>query len=212
MIDTAQTFSPSRFRDNGIAYRHSDTSKSDLYLELLPLLNSGQIELFDNPRLISQIANLERSVARGGRSTVDHPRNGHDDVANAAAGALFNSADREGGVRIRQHRHAPGRMAQRWRGDYPAKSRVESQDASRGVVHKLVERLDHHELYLKVVPRRTATGTRRAAATQPALSRLVRPNTARTREAPAQHYSAIHSRNELFDLSETYNPLDVKFR
>jgi hypothetical protein len=77
-----------RFRDNGISYRHSDRSKSDLYPELLPLLNSGSIELLDNQRLISQIANLERSVARGGKSTVDHPRNGHDDVANAAAGSL----------------------------------------------------------------------------------------------------------------------------
>jgi hypothetical protein len=77
-----------RFRDCGIAYRHSEKSKSDLYLELLPLLNSGQVELLDSPRLISQIANLERSVARGGRSTVDHPRNAHDDLANATAGSL----------------------------------------------------------------------------------------------------------------------------
>ena len=80
-----------RFRDNGIAYRHSDKNKSDLYLELLPLLNSNQIEILEGQRLINQFANLERSVARGGKSTVDHPRNAHDDIANAVAGALVNT-------------------------------------------------------------------------------------------------------------------------
>ena len=50
-----------RFRDNGIGYRHSDKSKSDLYLELLPLLNSNQVELLEGQRLINQFANLERT-------------------------------------------------------------------------------------------------------------------------------------------------------
>ena len=54
-----------RFRDNGIGYRHSDKNKSDLYLELLPLLNSNQVELLEGQRLINQFANLERSVATG---------------------------------------------------------------------------------------------------------------------------------------------------
>jgi hypothetical protein len=30
---------------------------------------------------------LERRTARGGRDTIDHPPGGHDDVANAVAGA-----------------------------------------------------------------------------------------------------------------------------
>jgi hypothetical protein len=90
-----------QFRAQGIGYRPSEKSKSDLYLELLPLLNSRQVELLDNKRLFSQMANLERTVARGGKSTVDHPRNGRDDVANAAAGSLVRSAkrsDREIGI------------------------------------------------------------------------------------------------------------------
>ena len=49
------------------------------------------MELLNNQRLINQFANLERSVARGGKSTVDHPRNAHDDIANAAAGALVKT-------------------------------------------------------------------------------------------------------------------------
>jgi hypothetical protein len=80
-----------QFKAQGIGYRPSDKTKSDLYLEFLPMLNSGQLELLDNPRMINQFANLERTTARGGKSTVDHPRNGHDDIANACAGAIVNS-------------------------------------------------------------------------------------------------------------------------
>jgi hypothetical protein len=59
-----------------------------LYLELLPMLMSGWVRLLDNPRLISQIVNLERKTARGGRDSIDHPPRLHDDVANAASGSL----------------------------------------------------------------------------------------------------------------------------
>jgi hypothetical protein len=52
---------------------------------LLPLLNSGRIELLDNPRLIMQLANLERRTARGGRDSIDHPIGQHDDVSNVVA-------------------------------------------------------------------------------------------------------------------------------
>ena len=38
-------------------------------------------------RLIAQIVSLERTVSRGGRDTISHPVGGHDDVANAVAGA-----------------------------------------------------------------------------------------------------------------------------
>ena len=40
-------------------------------------------------RLVSQICSLERRVGRGGRDSIDHPVGAHDDVANAAAGALL---------------------------------------------------------------------------------------------------------------------------
>ena len=45
-----------------------------------------EIELLDNPILVNQLANLERRTRSGGRDTVDHPPNGHDDLANAVAG------------------------------------------------------------------------------------------------------------------------------
>jgi hypothetical protein len=76
------------FRKYGIEYRLAEMPKSDIYRELLPLLNSGRVELLDNQRLIAQLCSLERRTARGGRESVDHPPNGRDDLINSAAGAL----------------------------------------------------------------------------------------------------------------------------
>jgi hypothetical protein len=77
-----------RFLAHGISYSPSEKPKSDLYKELLPLLNSGRVELLDHQRLINQLAGLERRTARGGRDSIDHAPHAHDDVANAVAGAL----------------------------------------------------------------------------------------------------------------------------
>ena len=65
-----------------------ERSKSAIYREFLPRLNSGTVELLDVPRLHAQLAGLERRTARGGRDSIDHVPGGHDDVANAACGAL----------------------------------------------------------------------------------------------------------------------------
>jgi hypothetical protein len=77
-----------RFAAHGITYQQCATPKSDLYRDLLPLLNSGRVELLDHPQLVAQLCGLERRTARGGRDSIDNAPNGHDDVANAAAGAL----------------------------------------------------------------------------------------------------------------------------
>ena len=74
------------FAKFGIGYELSSQPKSGLYLAFLPLLNSGRIELPDNPRLVSQLCSLERRTARGGRDSIDHPTGQHDDLANAIAG------------------------------------------------------------------------------------------------------------------------------
>ena len=77
-----------RFKTHGIRYEAVSKPKSDLYLELLPMINSGQVELLDHPRLFAQLCRLERRTARSGRDTIDHAPGAHDDLANAAAGAL----------------------------------------------------------------------------------------------------------------------------
>jgi len=76
------------FERHGIRYEHSELNRSELYIELLPALNSKKVRLLDNARLISQLANLERRTGRTGKDSVDHPPGGHDDVANAVAGVI----------------------------------------------------------------------------------------------------------------------------
>jgi hypothetical protein len=77
-----------QFRKHGVQYKVSEQNRSELYLELLPAIMSGKVELLDNRRLTSQLSNLERRTARSGRDSVDHGPGSHDDVANAAAGSL----------------------------------------------------------------------------------------------------------------------------
>lgn len=73
---------------NGIAYHRSDKPKSAIYAEFLPLLNSRKVCLLEDGLLRKQLLGLERRTTWGGRDTIDHPANGHDDVINAAAGVL----------------------------------------------------------------------------------------------------------------------------
>lgn len=76
------------FRKTGIEYRPADLAKSDIYRDFLPRLNSGEVDLLDVARLRTQLLGLERRTARGGRDSIDHASGAHDDLANAAAGAL----------------------------------------------------------------------------------------------------------------------------
>jgi hypothetical protein len=80
-----------QFRKHGVHYEPSELSRSELYLDLLPLINSRGVALLDIDRLMTQLVTLERTSVRGGRDRVDHPRGYHDDVANAAAGALVHA-------------------------------------------------------------------------------------------------------------------------
>jgi hypothetical protein len=75
-------------RNHGLNYEPADKTKSELYIDLLPLINSGACDLLDNERLVSQLASLERRTTRGGRDSIDHPPGAHDDIANAVAGAV----------------------------------------------------------------------------------------------------------------------------
>ena len=91
-----------RFREHGIAFEQSARPKSDLYHDLLPLLNARRVELLDIPRLSAQLVGLERRTARSGRDSIDHSPGGHDDVANAVAGVLVGlDLDRRPGL-VRQ--------------------------------------------------------------------------------------------------------------
>jgi hypothetical protein len=77
-----------RFAEHGIELTQSARPKSDLYRDLLPLLNAGRVELLDLPRLSAQLCGLERRTARSGKDSIDHGPGAHDDVSNAVAGCL----------------------------------------------------------------------------------------------------------------------------
>jgi hypothetical protein len=76
------------FRSHGIEYQLADRPKSDFYRDLLPLINSQQIELLDNARMIAQLVGLERRVSRVGKDSIDHGPGAHDDLINSAAACL----------------------------------------------------------------------------------------------------------------------------
>jgi hypothetical protein len=76
------------FRKQGVWYRASEKAKSDLYRDLLPVVNARRVDFLDNPKLLAQLVCLERRVGRGGRDSIDHPPGMHDDVANATAGVV----------------------------------------------------------------------------------------------------------------------------
>jgi len=80
------------FLKNGVSYDALDQNKNEIYLEFLPLLAQGRVELLDNRRLISELRNLERRTRTGGRDIVDHGPGLHDDAANATAGAVVLAA------------------------------------------------------------------------------------------------------------------------
>jgi hypothetical protein len=76
------------FRRYGLHVEQDADPKSQVYLAALPLLAARRVDLLDVPRLRGQLAALERRRRSGGRDVVDHPPGGHDDLANAACGAL----------------------------------------------------------------------------------------------------------------------------
>ncbi len=76
------------FEERGIAYRVSERSKTELYEALEVLLNAGEVELLDLPKMQEQFLTL---IVRGSR--VDHPNGDHDDWANSAAGAAVLASE-----------------------------------------------------------------------------------------------------------------------
>lgn len=79
------------FAKQGVTYQHSEKSKSEIYLEVEPMFAQGIARLLDIRQLLTELRLLERRTARGGKDSVDHPPRGHDDLANAACGALYRA-------------------------------------------------------------------------------------------------------------------------
>lgn len=88
-----------RFDQYDIFYEVEKRTKSDLYRELLPLINSGRVELLDHEKMFLQLISLERRTSVTGRDSINHPPGQHDDIINAAAGALV-AANEFGGIQM----------------------------------------------------------------------------------------------------------------
>jgi hypothetical protein len=78
-------FPPEQFRKFSIRYDQAAKPRGELYIDLLPLINSRRIDLLDHTKLVNQLCSLERRSGRG-RDSIDHPPGGHDDLANSVAG------------------------------------------------------------------------------------------------------------------------------
>lgn len=83
------------FLKYGITYHVAERNRSELYANLEPLINAGEVELLDSPKLTQQLIGLIRKGEK-----IDHPQGEHDDYANAVAGAvsLVKGARSEPGV------------------------------------------------------------------------------------------------------------------
>ena len=82
------------WRDARKRYVQSPRPKGELYLESLPIFTRGLIRFADHTKLVRELRLLERRTHRSGKDTVEHPRNGHDDYANAVCGVLAGETRR----------------------------------------------------------------------------------------------------------------------
>jgi hypothetical protein len=82
--DLRRCGAPEQFRKVGIGYDPSERNRSEVYGELLPLINSRRVDLLDDKRTIAQLVQLERRTSRIGSDTISYPR-------GAAVGAGLSS-------------------------------------------------------------------------------------------------------------------------
>lgn len=98
-----------RFAHNGIKYEPASKQNiaqllnpsdsktgplyaSEIYRTFLALANSGRVELLDHVKMRTQLLMLERRTTPSGADSITHPKGGHDDCINAAAGACVIAA------------------------------------------------------------------------------------------------------------------------
>jgi hypothetical protein len=81
------------FKKYAIGYESAGKTKSEFYLDFLPLVLSQRVELPESKHLVNELRSLERRTRSGGKDSVDHAPRGSDDLSNAVAGvcALLGS-------------------------------------------------------------------------------------------------------------------------
>ncbi len=81
------------FSQHAITYEQSKLNRSELYQNCISLFTSGRVRLLDNQKLVDQFSGLRRKTQPGGREEINHANGAHDDLSNAAAGAIYNSLE-----------------------------------------------------------------------------------------------------------------------
>ena len=76
---------PISIKEAGTDYK---LARSEIYLNGLAPFTAGRCRIPDEPRLIYQLVSLERRPTASGHDRVDHPKGGHDDLANAVVAAI----------------------------------------------------------------------------------------------------------------------------
>jgi Phage Terminase len=87
----AANWTSEAFERRGVRYTSSEKNRSQIYLEFLPLLTSGAVDLLDHDRMKTQFIGLERRTGRAA-DIIDHGAGGRDDVANSVAGSCIAAA------------------------------------------------------------------------------------------------------------------------
>jgi hypothetical protein len=95
--------------------------KSQIYVDFLGIVNSRRLLMLDEPTQVTELCNLERRVAWGGRESIDHPQGGnsHDDAINSLAGAAVLAATEAPGL------HITAEMVARARARPPRRGRLD---------------------------------------------------------------------------------------
>jgi hypothetical protein len=62
------------WRAAGITYQRSERTRSEIYLEVIPVFSRGLAKLPNHPKLVRELRLLERATHRSGRDAVSHPR------------------------------------------------------------------------------------------------------------------------------------------
>ena len=86
----AGAYPAQEFQRHGINLKYTPLNRSQLYLEALPVMQTGRCELPPDDILIGELCSLERKAGRLS-DIVDHAVGGHDDLANSAAGVIYHS-------------------------------------------------------------------------------------------------------------------------
>lgn len=77
------------FAKHEIHYRPSTRDRTAIYSEAQVLFSTGRASILDNPDLFRELLGLERRSRPGAKTTIDHRRGLHDDMANVACGVLL---------------------------------------------------------------------------------------------------------------------------